>query len=164
MMIHNAWTISAGDRHDHLDTASLLEKVDGMLAETYARKSGRAAAEFSAMMDAETWFTPQEALDMKLATSIAEDPQPATASAAWDLSVFAKAPASLKAAAPTVIRTTTVTETTETTTETTVETEVETKTIEVLSGDPAMTPADAAQAEIEARKRQHALAMLHKTA
>lgn len=157
LMIHNAWTIAGGDRHDFADTASLLEKVDGMLAETYAKKSGRAAAEFAAMMDAETWFTPQEAIDVALATAIAEDNSQPAAKAAWDLSVFAKAP---KAAAPTVIRTTTVTETTCVETET----EVETKTVEVISGDPAMTPADEAQTQIEARKRQHAAAMLRKTA
>ena len=154
LMIHNAWTIAGGDRHDFTDTASLLEKVDGMLAETYAKKAGRTAAEFAAMMDAETWFTPQEALDTALATSIADDNQPA-AKAAWDLSIFAKAP---QAAAPTVIRTTTVTETT------CVETEVETETVEVISGDPASAPADMAAQAIEARKRQHAAAMLRKTA
>jgi len=126
-----------------------------MLAEAYARKSGKDAASFSAMMDAETWFTPAEAVAAGLANAVASEP--ASASAKWDLTVFANAP---KAAAPLVTRKTTVTETTETSTETTVETE----TVEVLSGDPAMTPADAAQNEIEARKRQHAAAMLLKTA
>ena len=155
LMIHNSWTMAVGDRNDLTDTAALLAKVDGMLAEAYARKSGKDAASFSAMMDAETWFTPAEAVAAGLANAVASEP--ASASAKWDLTVFANAP---KAAAPLVTRKTTVTETTETSTETTVETE----TVEVLSGDPAMTPADAAQNEIEARKRQHAAAMLLKTA
>jgi hypothetical protein len=147
--------MAVGDRHDLLDTASLLEKVDGMLAEGYAAKSGGKVESFRAMMDAETWFTPAEAIAAKLADAIAE--KASAPSASWDLSVFAKAPV---AAAPTVVRTTTVTETTETSVETTVETE----TVEVISGDPAMTPEDKASNEIEARKRHHAAAMLRKTA
>lgn len=145
LMIHNSWTMAVGDRNDLLDTASLLEKVDGMLAESYAKKSGGDAATFRKMMDAETWFTPAEAVAAGLANAVSDNA--ATASASWDLSVFAKAP---QAATPTVIRTTTVTETTETSVETTVETE----TVEVISGDPAMNPADTAQNEIEARQRK----------
>lgn len=148
MMIHNAWTVSVGDRNSLRETASLLEKVDGMLAVSYAKKSGGTAEAFSAMMDAETWFTPEEAVAAGLATAVAEDATKAQAQ--WDLSVFAKAP---QAAAPVVTRKTTVTETTETSTETTVETE----TVEVLSGDPATAPADLAQNEIAARQRKAAL-------
>ena len=156
MMIHNAWTISAGDRHDHLDTAAILEKVDGMLAQGYAAKSGGTADAFARLMDAETWFTPEEAVSAGLATSVAEaTPAPGAASAMWDLSAFARAPQN---AAPTVIRTTTVTE------KTCVETEVETETVEVLSGDPSTMPADSAELEIEARKRQLAAALALKAA
>ncbi len=158
MMIHNAWTISAGDRHDHLDTAAILEKVDGMLAQGYAGKSGGTADYFARLMDAETWFTPEEAVSAGLATSVAEaTPAPAAASAMWDLSAFARAPQN---AAPTVVRTTTVTETTCVETET----EVETVTMEVISGDPSTMPADSAELEIEARKRQLAAALALKAA
>lgn len=161
MMIHNAWTIAAGDRHDFLDTATILEKVDGMLAQGYAAKSGGKAEAFAALMDAETWFTPEEAVAAGLANAIA-DASPAgtttaAASASWDLSAFAKAP-KFTAAAPLITRTTTVTETT------CVETEVETETVEVLSGDPATAPADSAENEIEARRRRHAAAMALKAA
>lgn len=155
LMIHNSWTMAVGDRNDLMNTANLLEKVDGMLAEGYAKKSGKEASAFRKMMDAETWFTPAEALAAGLVNSVADTN--ATASASWDLSVFAKAP---QAAAPMVTRTTTVTETTETSVETTVEVE----TVEVISGDPVMTPEDTAQNEIEARKRQFAAAMLRKSA
>ena len=158
LMIHNAWTLAIGNRHDLLDTAALLEKIDGMLAQTYATKSGGKADDFAAMMDAETWFTPEEALAANLANEIA-GAQP-KAMASWDLSVFDKVP---QAAAPMVTRTTTVTETTEVTTETTVETTVETETVEVISGDPAMSPEDAAN-EIENRKRRLAARLLETTA
>lgn len=155
MMIHNAWTISAGDRHDFLETAALLEKIDGMLAQAYATKSGGKADAFAKLMDAETWFTPEEAVAAGLASSIAEATPGAQPSASWDLSAFAKAP-KIEAAAPTVIRTTTVTETTEV--------EVETETVEVISGDPAMAPADKNTTEIENRKRRLAARLLETAA
>lgn len=157
MMIHNAWTMAAGDRHDFLDTASILEKVDGMLSQGYAAKSGGNANAFAVMMDAETWFTPEEAVAAGLANSVAEPTPSAKASAAWDLSAFTNAP---KAAVglPTVIRTTTVTETTE------VCSEVETETVEVLSGDPSMAPEDNNQNEIENRQRRHAARLLETAA
>lgn len=90
MMIHNAWTLAMGDRNDLLETAALLEKVDAMLADGYARRGKLDAAAFAAMMDAETWFTPQEAIDAGLADETAEDKPKAMA--AWDLSIFGKAP------------------------------------------------------------------------
>jgi ATP-dependent protease ClpP protease subunit len=46
MMIHNAWTIALGDRHDFMDTAALLEKIDGDLAKAYAKRAGGEAAQF----------------------------------------------------------------------------------------------------------------------
>lgn len=90
MMIHNAWTLTMGDCNDHMETAALLEKVDAMLADGYAKKSGKDAATFAEMMAKETWFTPQEAIDAGLANEIAAD-KPA-AMAKWDLGVFASAP------------------------------------------------------------------------
>lgn len=153
LMIHNAWTMAVGDRHELLDTASLLEKVDGMLAEGYAAKTGGDVGSFRTMMDEETWFTPAEAMSAKLADAIAD--KSSAPSASWDLSVFAKAPQAA------LTRTTTVTETTEITVETT----VEVQTVEVVSGEKsAMTPEDSTANEIEARKRHHAAAMLRKTA
>ncbi len=90
LMIHNAWTIAMGDRNDLMETAALLEKVDGTLAAAYATRAKSDAAEFAAMMDAETWFTSQEAIDAGLADEIASTDQSAMAS--WDLSIFNSAP------------------------------------------------------------------------
>jgi ATP-dependent Clp protease protease subunit len=47
MMIHNAWTIALGNRHDFMELAALLEKIDGDLAQAYAKRSGGDAAEFA---------------------------------------------------------------------------------------------------------------------
>jgi ATP-dependent Clp protease protease subunit len=48
MMIHNAWTLAIGNRHDFMDLAALLEKIDGDLAQAYAKRSGGDAAAFAA--------------------------------------------------------------------------------------------------------------------
>lgn len=61
LMIHNAWGIVVGDRNDMLETAAVMEKIDGQLAAIYAAKCGTPAADISAMMDTETWLTSTEA-------------------------------------------------------------------------------------------------------
>jgi ATP-dependent protease ClpP protease subunit len=90
-MIHNAWTIAWGNKNDLMDTAALLEKVDGTLAEGYAGRTGQAIEQVRAWMDAETWFTAQEAVDAGFADRIAEAKPKAAAK--WDLSAYAHAPA-----------------------------------------------------------------------
>ncbi len=95
MMIHKAWTFAIGNSDDLLETADLLDKIDGQLAETYASKSGKKAAEFTAMMAKDTWFTPQEAIEAGLCDEIAPDaakPAEAAAAALWDMSAFENAP------------------------------------------------------------------------
>jgi ATP-dependent Clp protease protease subunit len=81
-MIHNAWTRAIGDSVALMDTAALLEKIDGTLRETYAAKTGKSADEIKAWMDAETWFTGQEAVDAGFIDRVAEAKAKAAAAAA----------------------------------------------------------------------------------
>lgn len=97
LMIHKAWTLGIGNSDEFLATAELLEKIDGTLAETYAAKGNKSAAEFADMMAQETWFTPQEALDCGLCDEIATEVSTKSDSAveartSWDLSAFERAP------------------------------------------------------------------------
>jgi ATP-dependent Clp protease protease subunit len=98
LMIHNAWTIAMGNAADFTATAGLLEKIDGTLADDYAAKSGKPAADWRPLMDAETWFTAAEAVDIGLADEVAADPRAAAAEpkaqARWDLSAYDRAPTS----------------------------------------------------------------------
>ena len=98
-MIHNAWTIAIGDKNDFLDTAALLEKIDGTLAKGYADFTGKPLAEISKLMDEETWFTAEEAVEFGFASKVEEEAEDEEAKAAWNLTAFAKAP---KAAAASV--------------------------------------------------------------
>lgn len=61
-MIHNAWTIQIGNKDDMIETAALLEKIDAGLLNDYARRTGKPADEITGWMDAETWFTADEAV------------------------------------------------------------------------------------------------------
>lgn len=70
IMIHNAWTICRGNRNDLRKVADEVEKIDGLIADTYARRGNKTGAEYAAMMDAETWFTAQEAKEAGLIDTI----------------------------------------------------------------------------------------------
>lgn len=97
-MIHNSWTLAMGDRTELRSTADLLEKIDGTIAASYAAKTSADAEQITAWMDAETWFTAQEALDAKFIDAIDTNTQ-AGKQAKWNLSAYANAPA-LKEPAP----------------------------------------------------------------
>jgi ATP-dependent Clp protease protease subunit len=74
IMIHRAWSLAWGNADDMMAMAELLEKVDGTIAESYARRTGRDKAYFEQAMAAETWYTAQEALDAGLVDRIYEVP------------------------------------------------------------------------------------------
>ncbi|MFA9232066.1 MAG: head maturation protease, ClpP-related [Microgenomates group bacterium] len=92
MMIHKAWGMSIGNETDMRATAELLAKIDGQIAETYARRSEGDAANYLDLMAAETWFTAQEAVDAKLADMVLTENNQRP-KAQWDLSAYANAPA-----------------------------------------------------------------------
>lgn len=92
MMIHKAWTLAFGNSDDLLQTAALLEKIDGSLAADYAKKTGKSASQIQEWMSAETWFTADEAVEQGFADSVAKEDDPECVENAWDLSVFANAP------------------------------------------------------------------------
>ncbi len=93
MMIHNAWTIALGDRHDMIETAALLEQVDAALARTYARRTGRDQADVQEMMDAETWMAGPEAVALGFADATGDE---AATAALFDLAIYDKVPTALK--------------------------------------------------------------------
>lgn len=92
-MVHNSWTWTFGNKHDLRTTAELLDKVDGTIAADYARKTGASAEQIAAWMDAETWFSAQEALDNKFIDALLPSSQATIADKAkWNLSAYKNAP------------------------------------------------------------------------
>lgn len=69
-MIHNAWTIALGNRHDMREVADFLEPFDKAMAEVYADFSGLDIDEIIQMMDSETYITGSDAIEKGFATEL----------------------------------------------------------------------------------------------
>lgn len=75
LMIHNAWILAAGNRHDFREYADYLEPFDRSMADLYAARTG---IEFKAMqkiMDAESWIGGSDAVDQGFADSLLDSDQ-----------------------------------------------------------------------------------------
>ncbi|WP_050463271.1 head maturation protease, ClpP-related [Herbaspirillum autotrophicum] len=70
LMIHNAWGMAAGNRHDFLAVAEVLAPFDAAMAEVYSARSGIAAKDIAAMMDGETWIGAEQAVRDGFATGM----------------------------------------------------------------------------------------------
>lgn len=70
IMVHRAWTMQMGNSNDLAKTIGDLERQDAKLAAIYSDKTGGSAEEWLERMDAETWFTAQEAFDAGLVDAI----------------------------------------------------------------------------------------------
>jgi ATP-dependent protease ClpP protease subunit len=70
LMIHRASTFSYGNANDLEKNRNTLLKIDDVMSSLYARKTGLEESEILAMMDAETWFTAEEAVDKGFADRI----------------------------------------------------------------------------------------------
>lgn len=97
-MIHNAWTYAYGNKSDLAETVTLLTKIDDGIVADYAKRTGKTADEIVAWMDAETWFTAQEAIDNGFADRMApaaDKSKNAAKGKTWNLAAFEKAPRAL---------------------------------------------------------------------
>lgn len=70
MMIHNAWTITIGDKAEHEKVIGILDKFGGAIRDRYAERTGISGDEIQAMLDAETWMTADEAVAKKFADAV----------------------------------------------------------------------------------------------
>lgn len=93
MMIHNAWAIALGDRQTMTEMAEMLGKIDGSLVKTYAARTGNEAEKVEEWMNAETWFTAEEAKDSGFIDRVTGEESP---KALFDLSVYNNVPGRLK--------------------------------------------------------------------
>lgn len=70
LMIHNCWVVAVGNRHDMAETSTYLEPFDQAMADVYAQRTGRTAAECVGWMDAETYMSGSVAIDRGFADSL----------------------------------------------------------------------------------------------
>lgn len=90
LMIHDALRITLGNAEEHRGGANDLDRVSDNIASMYASRAGGDAADWRALMIAETWYTAQEAVDAGLADRV-EGVAATDAENAFDLSIFAHA-------------------------------------------------------------------------
>lgn len=70
LMIHNAWTFASGNAAQLRKLAEDMDKITQASVEAYKAHSSLKEEEIKAMMDAETWILPGEALDYGFATAV----------------------------------------------------------------------------------------------
>jgi ATP-dependent protease ClpP protease subunit len=70
LMIHNCWVVAVGNRHDMAETATYLAPFDQAMADVYAQRSGRTAAECAKWMDDETYMSGSVAIERGFADTL----------------------------------------------------------------------------------------------
>jgi len=96
LMIHEAWGLAIGNADDMLAAADDLDRISGNIADMYAAKAGGDAADWRALMKAETWYSAAEAVAAGLADRLDSDTDDepeadADVAALFDLSMYAHA-------------------------------------------------------------------------
>lgn len=70
MMIHNVSTYTEGDYRDFEHTAEVLKSANQSIANAYRAKTGKTDEELKALMDNETWFNAQSAVEQGFADEV----------------------------------------------------------------------------------------------
>lgn len=73
MMIHNSRTFAMGDKQKLREIADKMEKIDETLITVYQNKSKLEPDEIKQMLDDETWFTAEEAVEKGFADEIEQE-------------------------------------------------------------------------------------------
>lgn len=97
MMIHDPSGFTWGTAADHEKSIRALDSLSNAYARVYARRSGTSEEEARALMRAETWFGPEEAVAAGYADEILDEA--AEAVAAFPYHLYASAPRDLAAQA-----------------------------------------------------------------
>lgn len=81
LMIHNAWTIAQGNAEQLEKQAEDLRLIDEAVKQAYLEEVNISDEELKNLLDAETWITPEKAVEMGFATEVIDEEAPAKASA-----------------------------------------------------------------------------------
>lgn len=72
IMIHNAWVLVSGNRHELEETATWLAPFDAAMADVYVARTGQAKADVEAWMDQERYFVGASAIENGFADALLE--------------------------------------------------------------------------------------------
>jgi ATP-dependent Clp protease protease subunit len=92
LMIHNPYVGLVGDAAEMRRMAGALDNMKKSMISAYQRHTPKSAKEISAMMDAETWMSAQEAQDAGFCETILTPDEPVAMAASVDLSRFRNIP------------------------------------------------------------------------
>ncbi|PZX19811.1 ClpP protease-like protein [Palleronia aestuarii] len=67
LMVHNAWVVAIGNRHDLAEAAATMEPFDDAMATVYSDRAGATKVQAAEWMDNETWFNGEQAVAAGLA-------------------------------------------------------------------------------------------------
>ena len=70
MRIHEAWGFAIGNASDMRDLADILDKQTDVIASIYAERADSDRSDFRDLMEGETWFTDEEAVEAGLADEV----------------------------------------------------------------------------------------------
>lgn len=73
MMVHCAWGMVIGNRHDMREAADLFDGFDAALVDIYQARTGLDRKAIEKLMDAETFMGPSEAVEKGFADVVADD-------------------------------------------------------------------------------------------
>lgn len=73
VMVHNAWGVVVGNRHDMRDAAKLFDGFDSAIADIYEARTGQSRSKIEKLMDNESFIGPSEAVELGFADVVAED-------------------------------------------------------------------------------------------
>ena len=79
MMVHNPWTIAAGNAKELRKTADDLEQFENALLATYTARTGKSDNEVRELVDAESWLTAEQAANLGFADKVESLEKPAAA-------------------------------------------------------------------------------------
>jgi len=74
VMIHSPWMVTFGNATELRQAADTLEKVGESILAAYALKTGGDVVELQGLLEAETWLTADEALELGLIDEITGEP------------------------------------------------------------------------------------------
>lgn len=97
LMIHNAWVVVAGNRHDLREIATTLEPFDRAMADIYAARTGIELKAAMKLMDAETWIGGADAVEQGFADDLLPSDQVSQQSGKSNASAVRRVESALRA-------------------------------------------------------------------
>lgn len=68
MMVHQPWTMAAGNKDELANVITMLEKTGESLVDIYVARTRKSKDEIVALLEAETWMTAEDAVELGFAT------------------------------------------------------------------------------------------------